>query len=196
MLAVTSTVTVQVSPAPTLPPLKVIVPPPSAAVTMPSTQVVEAFAGSAIATAPGKTSVKASSVTVPPALLPMVKVRVVVLPGPIVLGENAFEKAGGPFTATAPPGWTASQAAEEGDGEQGPKAPPARRARCRHEVTSGARLARGGDSPRVAPRTKECDRSGIPLRPVRVPLPASSIASSGTTRASTRWDLSLLPLLP
>ena len=56
MSLVTSTETVQSEPAATVPPLRLIVPPPSGAVTTPAPQVVEALAGVAMNVAPGNVS--------------------------------------------------------------------------------------------------------------------------------------------
>jgi len=92
---VTFTVMAQELNPATEPPLYVIVPPPSGAVSVPPLQFVEAIAGSAIVTPAGSTSVKSNIVT-PEALpvLSMLNVSVLTLPGPIVAGENDFEKPG------------------------------------------------------------------------------------------------------
>ena len=101
--AVTSTLTVHVSPPPSRPSLKVIVPPPAGAVTTPSSQVVAAFAGVAMSTSPGtvgRVSVKARSVTGVPVPLVIVNVSVETEPGPIVSGAKTLLNAGG--SAAAP----------------------------------------------------------------------------------------------
>ncbi len=102
VLAVTSTLTVQVSPTPRTPPLKVMVPPPAGAVTTPRRQVVEALAGVAMSTSPGivgSTSVNAMSVIGTVSVLVMVKVSVETLPGPIVSGVKTLVKVGGEAVA-------------------------------------------------------------------------------------------------
>ena len=93
--AVTSTMTVQVSPAPRRPSEKVMVPPPPEALSVASSQSVEALAGSAMSTSPGtvgRTSVNARLVTGPPRVLSMVKISVLTLPGPMVSGLKNLEE--------------------------------------------------------------------------------------------------------
>ena len=72
LVAVTLTITVQPLVAPTLPFVKVIVEPPSAATIFPMTQLVMAFAGVARVTPASKVSVNARSVTGVPLSLVMV----------------------------------------------------------------------------------------------------------------------------
>ena len=90
VLLVTLTVMVQLELAPTLPPLKLMVPPPSGALRMPS-QSEKALDGVAITTAAGRTSVNATSSAGGPGGLEMTNSRVVVLPGPMVLGLKDLE---------------------------------------------------------------------------------------------------------
>jgi len=70
-----------------------MVPPPSAATSVPS-QVETPFAGVARVTPAGKVSVNARSVVVLPSTSVMVNVSVLTLPGPIVLGLNVLVNAG------------------------------------------------------------------------------------------------------
>jgi hypothetical protein len=107
-LEVTLTETVQICPAPTEASAREIVVPPSGAVSVGPTgpglglQVVDALAGVAMKTSKGRLSVKARSVTgAGPALLSIVKVSVAMLPGPMVPGEKALEKAGAASCALA-----------------------------------------------------------------------------------------------
>ena len=100
VLAVTSTVTVQLVEPPISAPLNAMVVPPSGAESVPlvpRSQLVDALAGSARVIGPGtigRTSVKARSVTGDTLPLVMVKVMVLTLPGPIVLGVKTFDKVG------------------------------------------------------------------------------------------------------
>ncbi|MEZ5584471.1 MAG: hypothetical protein R3F37_18430 [Candidatus Competibacteraceae bacterium] len=95
VLLVTSTVTVQVVPLPpTTPPVSVMIVPPSGAVRVPPRspmQSEEAFAGLAIVTAAGRLSVNARPVAGTESLLVIVKVNVLTLPGPMVLGKRFTE---------------------------------------------------------------------------------------------------------
>ena len=91
---VTSTVTVQLAPAPTVPALRVMVLPAGVAVRVPP-QVVEAPFGVATVTPVGRLSVKASPVTaIGLAVLSMVSVSVVVAPSAMGLGAKLFVKTG------------------------------------------------------------------------------------------------------
>lgn len=104
VLAVTLTVTVQLFKAPRLPSLKLMVPPPSGAVTTPFRQVVEALAGVAISISPGtvgNTSVNSNSVTPTGSLFVIVNVIVLILPGPMVLGVKTLLKVGCPKASVA-----------------------------------------------------------------------------------------------
>ena len=94
--AVTSTVTVHVSPSARSPSLRVIVPPPAEAVNMASTQFVEAIAGVPMVMATGNVSVKARSVTGNPVPLAMVNVIVETEPGPMVDGAKDLLNVGVP----------------------------------------------------------------------------------------------------
>jgi hypothetical protein len=97
VLEVTLTVIVQLLPAESRPLEKLTDDAPAPAVMVPSLQLWVAFGTAATVIPTGKTSVKARSVTVPPPVLSIVKVSVVVLPGPIVLGLNTLENPGCPF---------------------------------------------------------------------------------------------------
>ena len=76
-----------------LPPLKVTVPPPLGAVSVPP-QVVTGLAGVARVTPAGRVSVKARSVIGVPWSLPMENTSRLVLPGPMVSGWKTLEKDG------------------------------------------------------------------------------------------------------
>ena len=90
---VTSVVTVQLAKAGIRPSVKLIAVPPSIAVSMPSVQLVTAFAGVARVTPAGRLSVKARSVAGVASLV-IVKVSLDILPGPIESGEKFLEKLG------------------------------------------------------------------------------------------------------
>lgn len=92
---VTSTVTVQVEFAPSVPPDNATLAPPAVAVAVPEGHVVAAFGGAAIVTPAGNVSVSviADSETAPGAVFGIVIVRVDVPPAVIVAGENASLKA-------------------------------------------------------------------------------------------------------
>ena len=92
---VTLTLTVHTaSLPPSRPPVKLMVPPPSGALTTPSRQVVEPFAGSAIVTAPGRMSVNARLVTGVVSPFVIVNTSIDTLPGPMLSGVNTLEKVG------------------------------------------------------------------------------------------------------
>jgi hypothetical protein len=99
VLLVTSTVIEHILLPATTPAVKVIVPPPSGAVRVPP-HVELALAGVAIVTPAGKVSVNASRVAGDAAPLMISKVRVLTLPGPIVVGPKDFEKDGGDWAYT------------------------------------------------------------------------------------------------
>jgi hypothetical protein len=93
-LLLTLTLTIQLCELATFPLVKIMVPPPSGALTIPSVHVVNALAGLAITTPLGSGSVKAKSTTGAGLKLVMVKISVETLPGPILSGENVLEKPG------------------------------------------------------------------------------------------------------
>lgn len=93
-VAVTLTVTTHALEAPSLAPLRLMVVPPSGAVSTASTQLVNALAGSAIVIPVGKVSVKARSETGSELLLVISNRSVEALPGPMVAGVNDLLNAG------------------------------------------------------------------------------------------------------
>ncbi len=96
VLPVTSTVTVQVLPAPTVPPVYEMTLDPATAISVPPVHVLEALAGLAMTIPAGRLSVKSSAVaTSELAVLSMVNVSVLILPGEIVSGAKLLENAGG-----------------------------------------------------------------------------------------------------
>ncbi len=99
--AVTFTSTVQLLLAPSFPPVRLMLVPPSGAATTASVQVVVATAGVAIVIPNGKMSVNARSLTGDALASVMVNVRVAVLHGPIVAGLNDLAKLGGCAAAGA-----------------------------------------------------------------------------------------------
>ena len=94
ILAVTHKLIWQEAPPPRVPPLKEIVPPPAGALTVPRLQELVIPGALAMTTPAGKTSVKARSETGVPEPLVMVKVTLLALPGPMVLGANVLERVG------------------------------------------------------------------------------------------------------
>jgi hypothetical protein len=98
VLLVTLTEIVQLDDEPTLAPVTVIVEVPATAVTEASVQLEVMDGMLATVIADGIISVKAKFVTpVPEAVLSIVKIKVLILPGPIVLGLKALVKPGCPF---------------------------------------------------------------------------------------------------
>ena len=90
---ITLTVMLQASLALSVPPVRLMVPPPSGALRVLFSQSVKALDGVAIVTPAGRLSVNAKSVTrVVDSELSMSKRSVVVLPGPMVAGMNDLEK--------------------------------------------------------------------------------------------------------